>query len=112
MIPQSIKPVHQTAMGEYQKSLAAKADFPESQLAIAGTALVLRNLPVAERAFREAVLMDPQRVEAWAMIARLRMVRGNKKGAVKAVREGLAANRGDATLTKLLNQMLGSSRPN
>ena len=112
MIPQSIKPDHQTAMGEYQKSLAAKADFPESQLAIAGTALVLRNLPVAERAFREAVLMDPQLVEAWAMIARLRAVRGSKTGAVEALREGLAANHGNETLTKLLNQMLGSSRPN
>ncbi len=112
MIPQSIKPDLQTAMGEYQKSLAAKADFPESQLAIAGTALVLRNLPVAERAFREAVLMDPQLVEAWAMIARLRAARGSKTGAVEALREGLAANRGDATLTKLLNQMLGTSRPN
>ena len=81
-------------------------------MVIAGTALVLRNLPVAERAFREAVLMDPQRVEAWAMIARLRTARGNKTGAVEALREGLAANRGDGILTKLLNQLLSSNRPN
>jgi cytochrome c-type biogenesis protein CcmH/NrfG len=73
---------------------------------------VLRNLPVAERAFAEAVRMDPQRVDAWAMIARLRAARGNRTGAVEALREGLAANRGNETLTKLLNQMLGSSRPN
>jgi len=112
IIPPSITPVLRSALGEYQRSLAAKADFPEAQMAIAGTALVLRNLPVAERAFREAVLMDPQRVEAWAMIARLRTARGNKTGAVEALREGLAANRGDGILTKLLNQLLSSNRPN
>jgi tetratricopeptide (TPR) repeat protein len=107
-LPRSVR----TAMGEYQRSLAAKADFPAAQVAIAGTALVLRDLPVAERAFAEAVRMDPQRVDAWAMIARLRAARGNRTGAVEALREGLAANRGNETLTKLLNQMLGSSRPN
>jgi tetratricopeptide (TPR) repeat protein len=107
-LPRSVR----TAMGEYQRSLAANADFPEAQVAIAGTALVLRNLPVAEHAFAEAVRMDPQRVDAWAMIARLRAARGNRTGAVEALREGLAANRGNVTLTNLLNQMLGSSRPN
>ncbi len=81
-------------------------------MVIAGTALVLRNLPVAERAFGEAVLMNPRRVEAWAMIARVRTARGNKTGAVEALREGLAANRGDAILTKRLNQLLNSNRPN
>jgi Tfp pilus assembly protein PilF len=93
------------AVREYQRSLAVKADFPEAQLAIAGTALVFRDYSVADRAFLEAVRMDPQRVVAWAMIARLRFARGNRSGAVEALRKGLAANRGDATLTELLNQI-------
>ncbi len=36
----------------------------------------------------------------------------NLTGIVEPLREGLAANRGNVTLTKLLTQMLGSSRPN
>ena len=52
-------------MREYQRSLVAKADFPESQMVIAGTALVLRNLLAAEHAFAEAVTLDPQLTRAW-----------------------------------------------
>jgi Tfp pilus assembly protein PilF len=81
-------------------------------MAIAGTALVFRNFRVADRAFSEAVRMDPQRVDAWVMIARLRAARGNRTGAVQALREGLAANRGNATLTKFLDQLLSSSKAN
>lgn len=100
------------AIEDYQRSLAAKADFPETQLAIAGMALVFRNYPMADRAFSEAVAMDPQRVEAWVMIARIRAALGDSQGAAQALAAGLAANPNDANLTQGLDELLGSRRPN
>jgi predicted CXXCH cytochrome family protein len=100
----------QDAVKEYQRSLGAKADFPEMQMAIAGTALVFRNLPVAERAFQEATAMDPQLVRAWIMIARLRAARGDVQGARKALLEGVAANPNDENLTRALQDLGGLKR--
>jgi len=100
------------AVGEYQQSLAAKADFPETQMAIAGMALVFREYQVADRAFSEAVRMDPQRIDAWIMIARLRAARSDIEGALNALREGLAANPNDVNLTKFLKDIRRSDRPN
>ena len=37
---------------------------------IGGAALGVRNLELAESAFREAVALDPQMVDGWVMIAR------------------------------------------
>jgi hypothetical protein len=74
--PPAIAGSVRAAMGEYQASLMAKADFPEAQLAIGGTALVFRNLPAAEQAFGEAVTMDPQRADAWMMVVRLHRAGG------------------------------------
>jgi predicted CXXCH cytochrome family protein len=100
------------AIGEYQRSLSAKADFPEIQMAIAGTAMVSRKFRVAERAFSEAARMDPQRVDAWAMVARLRAAQGDIEGAKKALRDGLAANPNDANLVNILQNLQPSNRPN
>ncbi len=93
------------ALGEYQRSLAAKADFPETQLAIAGTALVFKNYRAAEAAFVEAARLDPQRADAWAMIARLRAALGDVQGAVQALGDGLAANPNDPNLAKILQDL-------
>jgi predicted CXXCH cytochrome family protein len=98
------------AVGEYRDSLAAKADFPETQMAIAGTALVFRNFRAADRAFSEAVRMDPQRVDAWSMIARIRAAQGDVEGAANALRDGLAANPNDVSLTRILTELRGSDR--
>ncbi len=99
------------AVGEYQQSLAAKADFPETQMAIAGTALVFRDYRVADRAFSEAVRMDPQQVEAWRMIARLRAAQNDIDGAKNALLEGLAANTNNPILTKILRDLRRSDSP-
>jgi len=99
-------------ISEYQRSLSANADFPEIQLAIAGTAIIFRNFPVAERAFREAAAMDPQLVNAWIMISRLRAARGDVGGATKALREGIGANPNDATLIQALKDFRGLKRAN
>jgi tetratricopeptide (TPR) repeat protein len=99
------------AVEEYQRSLTAKADFPEIQIAIAGTALVFRDYRVAERAFSEAVRMDPQQVQAWRMIARLRAAQNDTDGAKKALLEGLAANTNNPVLTKMLRDLRSSDSP-
>ena len=97
-----------SAMIEYQQSLMAKADFPEAQMAIAGTALTFREFTVAERAFGEAVRMDPQLVDAWVMIARLRAAQGDGAGAEDALRKGLMFNPESVLLAQFLNEIQGS----
>jgi len=94
-----------SALQEYQQALIAKADFPETQMAIAGTALTFRNFAAAESAFAEAVRMDPQLVEAWLMIARLRAAKGDLAGAAEAVRDGLASNPGNGPLTQMRTEV-------
>ena len=98
----------QSAFLEYWQALAAKADFPESQMAMAGTALTLRQFGNAERAFAEAARLDPQLVDAWIMIARLRSAQGDGNGAIEALRAGLAFNPGSVQLAQLLQDLGGS----
>ncbi len=93
------------AAGEYQRSLDAKADFPEPQMVIAGTALVFRDYRVVEHVFSETVRIDPQRIEAWAKIARLRAARSDLDGARKALLEGIAAYPNAPNLRKLLRDL-------
>jgi tetratricopeptide (TPR) repeat protein len=93
----------QSAMREYQESLLAKADFPEAQFAIAGTALVQRNFSGAEQAFAEAVRMDPQLVHGWVMLARIRAAEGRPNAAEDALNAALAANPGNKELSTLLD---------
>ena len=91
LAPQSAAAVG-AAMAEWRASLGAKADYPESHLAIGGAALIVRNLPAAEQAFREAVRLDPQSVDAWTMIIRLAAATGNLDGARAALSDARRAN--------------------
>ena len=77
-------------------------------MVMAGTALTFRQFKDAEKAFAKAVRMDPQLVNAWIMIARLRAAQGDEKGALEALRTGLASNPDDVRLAQLL-QDLGRS---
>ena len=95
-------------MMEYQQSLIAKADFPEVQMAIAGTALTWREFTLAESAFAEAVRMDPQLVDAWVMIARLRAAQGDSAGAEEVLTKGLRFNPDSLPLARLLNEVQGA----
>jgi predicted CXXCH cytochrome family protein len=105
--PQTAQSVR-SAMLDYQQSLMAKADFPEVQMAIAGTALTLREFRAAESAFEEAARLDPQLIDAWVMIARLRAAQGDPAGAEEAARHGLKFNPNSAPLTQLLHAIQGS----
>jgi predicted CXXCH cytochrome family protein len=100
-LPDAIEQDWRAAIDEWRDSLATKADFPEAHLAIGGAALVMRNLEAAEAAFREAVLLDPQQVGAWRMIARIRAAMGDRDGAVQALEDGLAANPENGTLAAM-----------
>ena len=93
------------AMGEWQASLANQLDFPETQLVLGGIALTMRNLPGALAAFREAVRMDPQMTQAWAMVVRLEAAAGRPAAAKAAVGQALVANPGDPGLRQLQMQL-------
>ena len=100
-LPARIAEAARNAAGEWRASLLAKTDFPETQMAIGGAALVLRTPRAAEQAFREAVRLDPQRVEAWAMIARILAATGDRDGARVALDDALAANPSSEVLQSL-----------
>lgn len=93
------------AMQEWQASLLAKADYPESHMVIAGVALTTRNFRTALGAFHEAVRLDPQMVQAWGMIVRLQAASGDQAGARLALSEALAANPDNARLLELAAQL-------
>lgn len=93
------------AMKQWQASLLAKADFPETQMAIGGAALVQRNLRAAEQAFREAVRLDPQAVQGWVTIARILAATGDAEGVRATLDEGLATNPSNESLLSLESQL-------
>jgi predicted CXXCH cytochrome family protein len=95
----------QKAMEEWQASSFAKADYPEAHLVMGGAALVMRNPQAASAAFREAVRLDPQRVEAWTMIIRIHAALGDKAGALRASEDAIAANPKNETLLLLKRQL-------
>ena len=100
----------QHAMNEWQASLLAKTDFPETHMAIGGAALVQRNAPAAEQAFREAVRLDPQLIQGWVMIARILTTTGDLDSAQVALDDGLAANPASDLLLALRNELDSEGR--
>ncbi|SHN06177.1 cytochrome c3 family protein [Roseibium suaedae] len=93
------------AMGEWQQSLAFKADFPEVHLVLGGTALVLRDARAAVAAFEEAARLDPQLVDAWIMQVRIKMAVGDMAGAQMSLQKALLANPGVAALEAYRNEL-------
>jgi predicted CXXCH cytochrome family protein len=106
-LPARIAEAARNATGEWRASLSAKADFPETHMVIGGAALVLRNPRAAEQAFRETVRLDPQRVEAWAMITRILAATGDLDGARAALDDALATNPSSEVLQSLLGELNG-----
>jgi predicted CXXCH cytochrome family protein len=106
-LPTRIAEAARSATGEWRASFFAKTDFPETHMAIGGAALVLRNLGAAEQAFRETVHLDPQRVEAWAMITRILATTGDLDGARAVLDDALAVNPSSEVLQSLLGELSG-----
>jgi cytochrome c-type biogenesis protein CcmH/NrfG len=65
----------------------------------------MRNLPAAEGAFREAVRLDPQQIEAWVMLARIAAATQGAAAARAVLDEALALNPEDATLQQLKTEI-------
>jgi tetratricopeptide (TPR) repeat protein len=89
---QSDKQLVAKIMGEYQASLLATADFPQTQMALGGLAMATRNFKAAESAFREAVAMDPQLSQAWMIITRIQLAQSRLPAARKTMVEALRQN--------------------
>ena len=104
-LPRETDRALKSALAEWQESMRVNFDFPESQMVIGGTGLILRNLRGALFAFREATLLDPQLVQAWRMIITLEVALGNRGGAEKALEEALASNPNNALLESIAQQL-------
>jgi tetratricopeptide (TPR) repeat protein len=95
------------ALSDWQKSLASRLDFPETHLVLGGMALALRNPQAAQRAFREAVAMDPQRAEAWSILVQLAYQSGGLSAARTVLREALSAVPDHPEFLQMLEQLGG-----
>ncbi len=97
------------AMSEWRAAMASRVDFPETHLQLAGVALTLRAFPQAEAAFREAVQLDPQRVEAWIMLVRLAAATRGTEAAMTVIEQALAVLPDDDSLVRLREEVLALS---
>ena len=88
-LPPSAVDKLRAAAREWQQGLVNRADFPETHLILGGTALSMRNIAGAERAFREVVRMDPQREDAWVMLVRIADAVEGPQAAARVVDEAL-----------------------
>ncbi|MES9945037.1 MAG: multiheme c-type cytochrome [Candidatus Thiodiazotropha sp.] len=93
------------AMKEYQQSLLAKADFPETQMVIGGVALTRRNIPAAISAFGRAVKMDPQLTEAWMMLAKIHVAIGQSDEARQTLKKAIKINPNSDELRKFIKSL-------
>lgn len=111
-MPERYAELVKNAMRDWQLSLRAKSDFPETHMVSGGTALSLRNFPAALQAFKEAVELDPQLVQAWSMIVRLQVSSGDMAGAQFSLQRALKANPKDPGMLGLKEQFLEAIKPN
>ncbi|MCV6584866.1 MAG: multiheme c-type cytochrome [Marinibacterium sp.] len=109
--PNRIERQLQGAMGEWQQSVGNRLDFPETHLQLAGVSLMLRNFAAADRAFVEALRLDPQRIEAWRMRVRIAAELQGAAAALAIVDQALAANPGDLGLLDMRQQLGGAPMP-
>lgn len=100
-LPETIARQQKAAIADWQAALANRLDFPETHLQLGGMALMMRNTVAAEAAFREVVTMDPQRVDAWAMVVRISAASRGKAAATEVLDQALAANPDDSLLRGL-----------
>ncbi|WP_378941985.1 tetratricopeptide repeat protein [Mesorhizobium sp. ANAO-SY3R2] len=109
-LPVAQRTVLEAALTEMKAAMTANSDFPEGQLAIGGLALTTRNWDAARAAFAEAVLMDPQLVDAWLMRARIADALGDAAEATSILTSAFARNPGDSRIAMDLAAQLGRQR--
>jgi len=98
LIGQSIGPLSarqrksaQTALAAFQRSLFARADYPETQMQIAGVAMTLRNFGAAQSALKEVLRMDPQLGDAWITLSRIQGALGQRGEAIETLQRAADA---------------------
>ncbi|MCT8161387.1 multiheme c-type cytochrome [Pseudoruegeria sp. SHC-113] len=104
-LPQPSAQAFSAAASDWRDTLMVRADFPEAHLIMGGAALTLRNIPAATQAFSEAVRLDPQLVQAWSMLARIKAATGDPDGARATIADGLQANPSDPLLLQTADQL-------
>jgi len=97
-LPGNLQADLQRAIRDWQTALGNRADFPETHIVLAGIGLTTRDFAFAERSFREAVRLDPQRSDAWVMLIRLAEATRGTESAQAVALEALEANPGDLTI--------------
>ncbi len=103
-LPARIDKAARRSTDEWRASLFNKTDFPETNMAIGGMSLVLRDVDAAVQAFREAARLDPQLIRAWVMVARILAAIEDMDGARTALDEALVANPNDELLRALRSE--------
>ncbi|WP_340109047.1 multiheme c-type cytochrome [Pikeienuella sp. HZG-20] len=93
------------AITDWRRSLSNRADFPETHLVLGGSALVARDFAAANEAFRKAVRLDPQLVDAWVMIIRIEAAFNGADAGRQAARLALQANPDAPALLALHRQL-------
>lgn len=104
-LPEAMAADLRGAMAEWRASLSSRLDFPETHLQLGGLALTLRNMPAATTAFRETVLMDPQRIDAWVMLARISAATQGAEATRAVLEEAIAVNPGNEMLSGLMAEV-------
>lgn len=99
-------------MRDFQTSLVGRSDFPETQLQIAGLAMVLRDFDTAKSAFSTALEMDPQLEQAWITLARIQQAQGLGEQAIATLNAGTRAVPGSSAILITLGGMYFTAREN
>ena len=105
-LPGQIQADMQRAMSDWRQSLQARIDFPETHLVLGGMALSLRNIPAAKGAFEEVVRMDPQREDAWVMLARITAATDGRDATLHILDTALRKMPGSQALTEMRASVL------
>lgn len=98
------------ANAAYQRSLFSRADFPETQMQIAGLAMVLRDFRTAQKALQTAVKMDPQLADAWLTLARIQVALRQPERARKTLEQAAQKLPENAAVLFQLGALYSSAR--
>lgn len=104
-IPDGVREDLNGAMRDWQMSLLAKTDFPETQIVLGGIGLTTRRMEAALQAFGEATVLDPQLTQAWVMMVRIHDAMGNRRAALETVDTALAKNPDSVELNLLRSDL-------
>jgi predicted CXXCH cytochrome family protein len=98
------------AISAYQNSLLARADFPESQMQIAGLAMFLRDFRTAQKALQTALSMDPQLAPAWLTLARIQSALRQSRQALNTLEKAAQKVPENAAVQFQLGELYTQSR--